>query len=356
MKKQEGIYGSIRMNKQKYIDEFLNLYNQGLNDSQIAEQLGISYTTPRSWRIKMGLPKVFKYEVKFDIDKFEELYDRGLNYSQIAKELGSSSSAIQNYASKNGYTSNYRKYEDVEFTEEELQIILGTMYGDGCLTKYSKNSNARLHFAHSLKQTNYCLWKYNILKRFCYEPRYEENLDKRTNKIYYSLRVYTRVHPVFTKLYSSFYKDGIKYLNIELLNLLNPMGLAIWFMDDGYKHSNSISIATNCFSIEELETLVKIMEANFNLHFTIIPSSNIIHLKAADLNLFYNLVKPYIHADCSYKLDWCSLNSVKQGKAEEAVPVLNPQEIEENAERLEVMPNDKDEAINSSTKAGHYSE
>ena len=34
-------------------------------------------------------------------------------------------------------------------------------------------------------------------------------------------------------------------------------------------------------------------------------------------------------------------------------PVLNPQEIEENAERLTVMPNEKDEAINSDTKAGH---
>ena len=62
------------------------------------------------------------------------------------------------------------------------------------------------------------------------------------------------------------------------------------------------------------------------------------------------------YSDCLYKLKWCSLNSVKQGKADEAVPVLNPQEIEENDERLEVMPNEKDEAIKSSTKAGHCSE
>ena len=37
-------------------------------------------------------------------------------------------------------------------------------------------------------------------------------------------------------------------------------------------------------------------------------------------------------------------------------PVLNPQETVENAERLEVMPNEKDEAIKSSTKAGHCPE
>lgn len=35
MKKQEGIYGSIRLNKQKYLDEFLILYKQGLNDTEI---------------------------------------------------------------------------------------------------------------------------------------------------------------------------------------------------------------------------------------------------------------------------------------------------------------------------------
>ena len=58
----------------------------------------------------MGLPKIFKYEVKFNIDEFKKLYNKGLNYSQIAKELGVSSSAIQDYASKNGFTSNYRKY------------------------------------------------------------------------------------------------------------------------------------------------------------------------------------------------------------------------------------------------------
>ena len=35
-KKQEGIFGSIRMNKEKYINSFLELYSQGLNDSEIA--------------------------------------------------------------------------------------------------------------------------------------------------------------------------------------------------------------------------------------------------------------------------------------------------------------------------------
>lgn len=42
-----------------------------------------------------------------------------------------------------------------------------------------------------------------------------------------------------------------------------------------------------------------------------------------------------------YKCGKSSLNSVKQGNSLKDNPVLNPQEIEENAERLEVMPNKK---------------
>ena len=48
-KKQEGIYGSMRKNKQKYLDEFLVLYNQGYNDSEIARILGINNVVIYRW-------------------------------------------------------------------------------------------------------------------------------------------------------------------------------------------------------------------------------------------------------------------------------------------------------------------
>jgi predicted transcriptional regulator len=362
VKKQpgKGIFEDIRENKQKYLDEFKKLYEQGLNDSQIAAKLEVSYVTPRKWRIALGLPKNFKYSVSFDEQKFKELQEQGLNYSQIAKQLGVSASAAQAYGAKQGFTTNYLKYESIEFTAEEFQVFLGTMYGDASMTKYSRKSNARLSFAHSLKQQNYCLWKYKKLQRFCSKPRFDSNLDKRTNKVYDRIDVVTKANPLFTKYYDMFYKtvDGkkTKYLNIDLLQELEPLGLAVWFMDDGYKHSNSISIATNCFAHSELEQLVIILKNKFNLHFTICDSTKVIHLSAKDLCIFINLVEPYIHPDCAYKINWCSLNSVKQGKTKEVVPVLNPQETEEKAKRLDVTPTEKDEAIKSSTKAGHCSE
>ena len=59
-----------------------------------------------------------------------------------------------------------------------------------------------------------------------------------------------------------------------------------------------------------------------------------------DKNKFEEIILPYIHPDCYYKL-LCDppktpLNSRNLNKD---VTVLNPQETVENAERLDVMPN-----------------
>lgn len=92
-KKQEGIYGSIRSNKEKYLNKFKELYNSGMNDTDIANYLNINNVTVSNWRNSMNLEKNFKYKRKFDENKFIELYNKGLNYSEIARCLNVSSSA-----------------------------------------------------------------------------------------------------------------------------------------------------------------------------------------------------------------------------------------------------------------------
>lgn len=153
-----------------------------------------------------------------------------------------------------------------------------------------------------------------------------------------------------------FYSNGKKHINEEILNNIDALGLAVWFMDDGYYYHEGFGIATNCFSIEELKLVINILKSKFNLEFRIQPSNNTIRLIKRDASKFIELVKPYIHKDCIYKLH---LNELPKTPLNGETPemdntVLNPQVIEEDAERLEVMPTD--EAIKSSTKAGHYSE
>ena len=340
-KPQSGIFGSIRLNKTKYLDKLKELHSEGYNDTQIAEYLGVSLWSANSWRRKLGLEKNFKYKHKFDEEKFKELYDKGLSYAKIAKELNVSDSAIQAYGQSLGLESNAYKYDKIEFTEEEFQVFLGTIYGDGHLGIPSDSRNARGSFAHSLKQENYCKWKAEKLKRFCSKPRYEEQYDKRTNKIYKKIHYIIYSNPIFTELYPLLYTNKIKYINKSLFSKIEPLGLAVLFMDDGYYDHESYSISTNCFTEEDLKIILEVLLEKFNLHFTI-HKNHVIRLKKCDSIKFINLIKEYIHPDCWYKLHIDPPKTPLNRETPEKLdnPVLNPQETEENAERLEVTPNE----------------
>lgn len=298
---QEGIFGSIRKNKDEYIKKFKELYDLGFNDSEIAKELRVNNVTVRNWRIKLDLPSNFSYTRKFDIEKFMELYNEGLNYVEIAKSLDISSSAAQEYGQSLGLESNVFKYPNYEFTEEEFQVFLGTIYGDSYIRIPSDSRNASGHFAHSLAQQNYCIWKYEKLKRFCSEPKFVSEVDKRSGKTYYAVDVRIKAHPLFTELYPSLYKDKIKYINKALFEKIEPLGLAVLFMDDGYYDNGSYSIATNCFSDEDISIIQQILQEKFNLTFTK-HSNNSIRLRKFCVEVFLNLITEYIHPDCLYKL------------------------------------------------------
>ena len=154
-------------------------------------------------------------------------------------------------------------------------------------------------------------------------------------------------------MYPLLYTNKIKYINESLFSKIEPLGLAVWFMDDGYYDHESYSISTNCFSDRDLQIVLKVLLDKFDLNFKI-HSNHVIRLSKKDSSKFVDLIKDYIHPECLYKLHIDPPKTPLNREVPEMDnPVLNPQETGENAERLEVMPNEKDEAIKSSTKAGH---
>ena len=337
-----------REEKQKI---FVTLYNEGKTDSEIARILNIDNSLVHYWRNALiGESSNFKYSRKFDTDKFMSLYKEGLNYREIADLLECSDSAIQNYASSLNLTPNtYNK--DIPTYEQE-QIIIGSLLGDMSLKLPKDCVHACGDFAHSLKQENYCRYVETKLRNFCSQGFYKSQYDKRTNKTYHAYYVYMRASEYLTMLYHKFYPLGIKIIPKDLLYKLDGLGIAVWFMDDGYKTGNTFGLSTNCFSLEDLNIVIDFFKEKFNITATIQNSDHSIRISSKSAQIFKNLIKDYIHPDCLYKIT-ATENSVKQGNSQVDNPVLNPQETEENAERLDVMPNEEDEAINSSTKAGH---
>src|SRR6266702_2372860 len=77
-------------------------------------------------------------------------------------------------------------------------------------------------------------------------------------------------------------------------------------MDDGSRKGKGASIATNCFTLEEVNFLCKVLKSKYN----IIATSNkcgknkghIIYIHSNSMKLFISIVKPYLLHSLYYKL------------------------------------------------------
>lgn len=104
----------------------LELYKQGLSDSEIGEKLFLNRTTVQQWRkanslkanYKVGFEKVNKFQLnrisKEDYEKRMELYEAGLVDSEIAKRVCVGKQAIFAWRKKNGLKPNVKKNKSEE--------------------------------------------------------------------------------------------------------------------------------------------------------------------------------------------------------------------------------------------------
>ena len=73
-------------------------------------------------------------------------------------------------------------------------------------------------------------------------------------------RFNTRQHPEITKLFKIFYRDGKKLIP-EII--LNPLILAVWYMDDGSKCGNSsYYLNTQQFPLSDQGKLLVLLKTN----------------------------------------------------------------------------------------------
>ena len=133
-------------------------------------------------------------------------------------------------------------------------VIIGTVLGDSSLIFGDRNKNCRIDFCHCLKQKEYFFWKIKLLEEFGIYGNHSFYNGCAGNypKFRYSSHVDTRL----TELYESLYQfrktsdKKRKCVKKKALNKLDDLGLAIWFMDDGYnnKDRNYMHLATYCFT------------------------------------------------------------------------------------------------------------
>ena len=132
----------------------------------------------------------------------------------------------------------------------QKSILIGSLLGDGTLRLAKGKLNALFEVNHAIRQKSYVDWKYEKLINFVLsKPKMRLGNGKRI-----AYRFTTRSLPVFTKLFHQFYKDNKKIIPDDLL--LDPIVLAVWFMDDGSKSRSSVYLNTQQFSIEDQNRLL----------------------------------------------------------------------------------------------------
>jgi hypothetical protein len=183
-------------------------------------------------------------------------------------------------------------------TQLQRSIIIGTVLGDGYLRIVSGKKNALLEVNHSLSQKAYVDWKYEMLKALC-KSGPKARLSNGARKAY---RFTTRQHPEISKLHETFYGEGRKSIPDTLV--LDPVMLAVWFMDDGSRcRASDVYLNTQQFARADQERLREILltlgiETSLNKD----KEYSRIRIKKSSIPSFFQTISPYILPSMTYKI------------------------------------------------------
>src|SRR5580700_8988137 len=111
-------------------------------------------------------------------------------------------------------------------SEQQLQLILGSLMGDGNLSPNRKGrSGTRFRMGHGAKQAAYLDWKASLLGNI--------QCSRTVNAKGAVFADFTPL-PELADLHDAVYfGDGKKHLSWEFLKALTPLALGVWYMDDG---------------------------------------------------------------------------------------------------------------------------
>lgn len=202
------------------------------------------------------------------------------------------------------FSTEIRKLKLLTLNDEQKAVVVGSILGDGSLSENWSKTNFRLDISHSIKQRDYLIWKCDKLAPFVLtQPRVTKHGE--------SIKVKTISLPELTFYRNIFYSKRRKIVpkNIALY-LINPMSIAVWFMDDGNivkRNGKTIGFHLNTQSFSKSEnnllrlTLFKIYGIEVTLERNHGKYRLAIWKKISRIK-FIKVIEPFILNSLKYKL------------------------------------------------------
>ena len=184
-------------------------------------------------------------------------------------------------------------------TQLQKSLIAGSILGDGYVRIISGRKNAFLEINHSYRAKEYVDWKYKVLKNIAgSEPKAREGNGERI-----AYRFYTRQHPEITRLFRKFYPSRKKIIPDGLI--LDPMTLAVWYMDDGSKcRASDIYLNTQQFAEgDQVKLMDALQEIGIESRMNKDKIYQRLRILKSSIPRLKELIRPYIIPSMRYKIE-----------------------------------------------------
>lgn len=188
----------------------------------------------------------------------------------------------------------------------QRSILVGMLLGDGHLETQNRGRTYRLKVEHSVKQREYVEWLYEQFKSLVRGGIYEK-AKKLNGKEFGSLGFTTYSLGLFRFYAHQFYEGRKKIVPKLIGKLLDPIALAIWFMDDGSfksaRHKTYIIHALR-YKKNDLRRIKEVLQEKFDIKIGIHRQYGRwrIYVLSNSAEKFRSIVNPYIIPSLKYKL------------------------------------------------------
>jgi hypothetical protein len=194
----------------------------------------------------------------------------------------------------------------LSLTPIQREFIVGTLLGDGHIPRDSPC----LRVCQCFEQEEYVRWKAELMGVWVrptgvfYEMSYKTNRGK-----FIQVRFSTYTHSEFSYYRNLFYPQGTKIVTKDILNLLSPFSVAIWFMDDGSKMTGKkgVRLHTASFTFDENQIMSDWFAEKYGIESKVSKISGgypVISIYSVNAIRFKELVSPHILPCFAYKLDF----------------------------------------------------
>jgi len=194
------------------------------------------------------------------------------------------------------------RHQGVKFSSDLQDLLLGSMLGDGSI-KQEGHMTAYFREEHAQEQKSYVKWKQQAFGKLCRKPSDNAHgYGFSTVTLHELARIRAKFYPL-NKRY--------KHITTALLEQLNPLSLAVWFLDDGTndrqrRGGNKKTIYLHRLTDEECRAFEAVFAKKFNLNCRIkyYPkgSSSRIAFYGEEADKFEDIIRPYCHRSMAYKL------------------------------------------------------